>query len=74
LAAAGLDHRRNAETCETAQKSIEEERPGDSKLERSRHAKGVPITPRMGRVKFREIAEDIVKDYEVNGKRPTRDD
>jgi len=28
----------------------------------------------MGRVKFREIAEDIVKDYEVNGKRPTRDD
>jgi len=36
-------------------------------------AKGVPITPKMGRVKFTEIAEDIVKDYRVNAKRSTRD-
>lgn len=36
-------------------------------------AKGVPITPKMGRVKFREIAEDIVKDYKVNARRSARD-
>lgn len=36
-------------------------------------AKGVPITPRMGRIKFREIAEDVVKDYKVNAKRSLRD-
>ena len=36
-------------------------------------AKGVPITPKMGRVKFTEIAEDIVNDYKVNGRRSTRD-
>jgi integrase len=36
-------------------------------------AKGAPITPKMGRVKFREITEDIVKDYDVNGRRSARD-
>ena len=36
-------------------------------------AKGIPITPRMGRMKFSELAADVVNDYRVNGKRSIKD-
>lgn len=36
-------------------------------------AKGIPVTPRMGRVKFSEMAADVVNDYRVNAKRSLRD-
>ena len=32
-------------------------------------ARGVPITPLVGRVRFEETATDIVNDYRINGKR-----
>jgi integrase len=32
-------------------------------------AKGIPITPKMGRMKFSELAMDEVNDYKVNGRR-----
>ncbi|MDA2928739.1 site-specific integrase [Acidobacteria bacterium AH-259-O06] len=31
--------------------------------------RGVPVTPRVGRVKFDELAEDVLTDYRINGKR-----
>ena len=31
--------------------------------------RGVPITPRVGRLRFEEAAADVVTDYKVNGKR-----
>ncbi len=36
-------------------------------------AKGIPITARMGRIKFSELAADEVTDYRVNGKRSIND-
>jgi hypothetical protein len=36
-------------------------------------AKGVPITPKMGRIKFSEMAEDVLNDYRVNARRSTDD-
>ena len=30
--------------------------------------RGIPITPRVGRLRFEEAAEDIPNDYRVNGK------
>ena len=35
--------------------------------------KGVPITPKVTRVRFRELAEDVVTDYKVNGRRSIGD-
>jgi integrase len=32
-------------------------------------AKGIPITPRMGRIKFSEMAADMINDYKANGRR-----
>src|SRR5262245_20855296 len=32
-------------------------------------ARGLPITPRVGRIRFEELAEDLINDYTVNGKR-----
>jgi integrase len=32
-------------------------------------ARGIPVTPRVGRIRFDELAEDVVNDYQVNGKR-----
>ena len=37
-------------------------REGDS-------ARGVPVTPKIGRLRFEEAAADVVTDYRVNGKR-----
>ena len=31
-------------------------------------AKGIPVTPRIGRIKFSELAEDEVNDYKANGR------
>ncbi len=31
--------------------------------------KGVPITPKMGSRKFKELAEDVLTDYRINGKK-----
>ena len=36
-------------------------------------AKGIPVTPRIGRIKFSELAEDEVNDYRVNGRRSLED-
>src|SRR5215212_2220754 len=32
-------------------------------------ARGVPVTPKIGRLRFDEAAADVVNDYRVNGKR-----
>src|SRR4029079_18358502 len=32
-------------------------------------AKGLPVTPKIGRLRFEEAAADIINDYRVNGKR-----
>jgi len=34
-------------------------------------AKGAPITPKIGRLRFEDAARDVVNDYRVNGKRST---
>ena len=36
-------------------------------------ARGVPITPKVGRIKFEKLAADVVNDYKINGKRSLRD-
>jgi len=35
-------------------------------------ARGVPITPKVGRMKFDELADDVVNDYLINGRRSLR--
>jgi len=32
-------------------------------------AKGVPISPRIGRVRFEDAYKDLLNDYQINGKR-----
>ena len=32
-------------------------------------ARGVPVTPKLGRLRFEEAAEDVINDYRTNGKR-----
>ena len=39
------------------------------KLREGDIARGVPITPKVGRVKIDELAEDVMTDYRVNGRR-----
>src|SRR6266566_1952078 len=36
-------------------------------------ARGIPVTPRAGRMKFSELAEDVVNNYKANGRRTLRD-
>ena len=36
-------------------------------------AKGIPVTPKVGRLRFDELAEDVVNDYRANGKRSIKD-
>ena len=36
-------------------------------------ARGVPVTARVGRVKFEEAAEDLLNDYKVNGRKSLSD-
>ena len=36
-------------------------------------AKGVPVTPKVGRLKFDDLAEEVVNDYKTNGKRSIED-
>ena len=32
-------------------------------------ARGLPVTPKIGRLRFDEAADDVLNDYRVNGKR-----
>lgn len=50
---------------ETVARSLLRQREGD--IER-----GLPITPRAGRVRFGELVEDLLNDYRVNGRRSLR--
>ena len=43
------------------------------KLREGDVVRGVPITPKVTRVRFRELAEDVVTDYKVNGRRSIGD-
>src|ERR1700681_3568902 len=36
-------------------------------------ARGLPVTPKIGRLPFDEAAEDLLNDYRVNGKRSLND-
>lgn len=36
-------------------------------------ARGVPITPKVGRLRFEEAADDLITDYRVNGRRSLAD-
>ena len=36
-------------------------------------ARGLPVTPKVGRMRFEEAAEDVLNDYRVNGKRSLKD-
>ena len=38
------------------------------KLREGDVAKGVPVTPAIGRLRFEEAAADVINDYRVNGK------
>jgi integrase len=51
---------------ETAAKDLLKTREGDV-------VRGVPITPKVGRMKFSELAEDVVNDYKANGRRTLND-
>ena len=39
------------------------------KLREGDGAKGLPVTPKIGRLRFEEAAQDVINDYRVNGKR-----
>ncbi len=43
------------------------------KLREGDVARGVPITPKVGRVKLDELLDDVLTDYRINGKRSIRD-
>ena len=43
------------------------------KLREGDVARGVPITPRVGRLRFEEAAADLITDYRVNGRRSLAD-
>jgi integrase len=62
--------RRHEESARTAKKTEAERllrlREGDV-------AKGLPISPKIGRLTFDEAAADVIADYVVNGKRSLRD-
>lgn len=49
-------------TKETVARRILRTREGDVE-------KGIPITPKMGRITFEDAAKDLVNDYTVNGKK-----
>src|SRR5436309_15820080 len=39
------------------------------KLREGDGAHGLPVTPRIGRLRFEEAAADVINDYRTNGKR-----
>jgi integrase len=43
------------------------------KLREGDIARGVPVTPKIGRLRFEEAATDVVNDYRVNGRRSLDD-
>jgi len=53
------------------------EKEGDAKrllkLREGDIARGVPITPKIGRVVIDELLEDVVNDYRMNGQKSTSD-
>ena len=42
-------------------------------LKESDIAKGIPVTPRMGQIRFSEMAADEINDYRINGRRSVKD-
>ena len=36
-------------------------------------AKGIPVTPKIGQLRFEDAANDVINDYLVNGKRSVAD-
>ena len=58
---------RRQEESRHSQKKSEAERL--LKLREGDVARGVPITPRVGRLRFEEAAADMVTDYRVNRRR-----
>jgi integrase len=57
--------------------SARSDKEGDAKTLLKRRegaiANGEPVSPKIGRVTFREAASDVVNDYKVNGKRSLAD-
>ena len=39
------------------------------KLREGDIARGVPVTPKLGQLRFEEAAQDVINDYRTNGKR-----
>ena len=62
--------RRYEESAHTNRKGVAQDllkvREGDG-------AKGVPVTPKIGRLRFEEAAADVLTDYRINGKRSLDD-
>jgi hypothetical protein len=55
--------------------SSSSEKEGDArrllKLREGDIARGVPITPKIGRIVIDELLEDVVNDYRMNGQKST---
>ena len=63
----GRPHRESSQSeKETEARRLLRLREGD--IER-----GVPVTPRVGRIRFEEAAADVINDYRTNGKRSLDD-
>ena len=43
------------------------------KLREGDVARGLPVSPKIGRLRFEEAAQDVVNDYRVNGKKSLKD-
>jgi hypothetical protein len=57
----GVKMRESAQTeKETVARPLLKSREGD-------FVKGLPVSPKMSRVTFGELAADVVTDYEING-------
>ena len=54
---------------ESAHSTRKEEATRLLRLREGDIARGVPVTPRIGRMRFEEAAEDLVAEYRVNGRR-----
>lgn len=58
--------KRHEESTHTDKQTVAEEL---LKLREGDRAKGIPITPAIGRLRFDEAAADLLMDYQINGKR-----
>lgn len=65
-----IQYYRNGRACrESSGSAKESDAKRLLKLREGDVARGVPITPKVGRIRFKELAEDVVNDYKINGKR-----